>query len=440
MNLFFKKLFGGFETAEKMEAKEKQLIADFLRYRKFAESDTYQEYQKLFEVVKSADFKENKKTLKNRKYSDTQEYLDMREYKKLVSNGKLHAYFKTLKSKELVAFLNFKDTEDYLKLGNKLEVRKSPTLQIFKKFEKSDEYRNYARFHNSVPVSEYENLKEKIFTEEFKKSNAFWADKNRWEKTEQYAIEQTFFKIVDSEEGKFFFSTDPKKFEEIAKQQLIVKDNFKWKNLDESKWEAGFCYANKNLKSVHSFLNELQANAGGKNIHSGNALTISTKHQKTKSAAWDTTKGFVEKEYNFSSDIINGHNFIEQPYSLIRAKIRFEGSPVHAFWLSGGEKLPHINIAKTNGKRTIEAGVYDYEGKYCSTKISGLNLSNYHIFSLYCLNNELIWKINNLEVFRTKHRQHFQNLFPVFNSFIPDKKHASAGRLQVDWVEVYNIN
>jgi hypothetical protein len=439
MNLFFKKIFGKFENTEKMEAKEKLLIIDWQRYKKFAESDTYKKYQQLFEIVKSANFKEHKKTLKTRKYKDTQEYLDMAELRKLDSNKKMKEYYKTLNCKELSAFLNFKATDDYLKLGNKFEVKKSPTLREFKIFEKSKAYKNYIRFHNSTPVSEYERLNKKIATEEFKKANAFWADNNRWEKTEEAAVERAYFKIVDSEEGKFFFATDPKKFEEIEKMQLIAKDNFRWKNLSESNWQAGFYYSNENLKNVHSFLHELQANTGGKNIVIGNTLSIFTRHQQTKAAAWDTAKGFVEKKYNFSSDIINGHRFIEQPFEMIRAKIRFEGKPTHAFWLSTGEKLPHINIAKTNGS-TVEVGVFDSEGRYSSTKISGLNLNDYHIFALYWQNDELVWKINNLEVFRTKHRLHFQNLFPVFNSFIDSKKQASEGKLQVEWIEVYNIN
>ena len=437
MNLFFKKLFGGLESTEKMEAREAQLFADLIHYKRFENSDEYAEYKRLFEIVKSAEFKEKRKTLKTRKYKDTLEYRELRRFDKLDRNSDIKLYYHILKSDQLSDYLAFKETDEYLKLGDKRELKKSPKLKEYKKFEKSKNYKNYVRFHNSFPVQEYERLKEKISTDEFKKANAFWENPNRWNTTEEYVLKRKFYDIVDSEDGKFFFSTDPKKFKDIENLQVYIKDYFKYKNLDESKWKACFYYTNTDLKSVHSFTDEKQANSGGKNISTGNGLKIFTRKQKAVSPAWDKQKGFVEKEYEYTADVVNGHDIVEESYCSIRTKMRVKGKVNHAFWLTSGNKLPHINIAMIKGRK-IEVGVYDARGDYYYTKIRGINPNKYYIYSVFQSKDELIWKINNIEVFRTRNIISGHRFFPVFNSFIPKKRRRpTEGELDVEWLEVY---
>jgi len=439
MNLFVKKIFGGFQNTQKFETIEKQLIADYHRYKKVESSDELKEYHRLFEKVKSASFKEIKKTLQNRKYKDTQESRDMHAFHRYHNNSKIKLYYDTLKSRALADFLAFKESDEYIALGDKKTVKKSPKLKALKQYEKSTEYRNYLRFHESYPIGEYERLKDKILTPEFRRANAFWADNKRWLKTEEYDLEQQYFKLADSADIKFFLATDPKCFKWVEKTELAFREDFTWKNVEESKWKAEFYYANPNLKSVHSFLNERQANVGGANVAGGGkGLTIATRHQKVKSAAWHTAKGFVEKEFDFTSDVINGHDVFEQKGGFIRAKIRFNGAPKHAFWLSMGEKTPHINVMLGKGKK-IEVGVYDKNGKYYSSKIGGINPAQYHIYSLYWTDKELVWLINNVVVFRTSNAVPKEKLFPVFNSFIPAKKRDGEGALQVKWLEFYEV-
>ncbi|MDR0828573.1 MAG: hypothetical protein LBN95_00475, partial [Prevotellaceae bacterium] len=288
MNLLFKRIFGKFQSTPKFEAAEKQLVADCNRYRKVEQSDELKEYRRLFDIVKSADFKERKKTLQNRKYKDTQESRDMHAFHRYDSNSKIKLYYNTLKSRQLADFLAFKETDEYLQLGDKKAVKKSPKLKALKKYEKSAEYRNYIRFHESYPISEYERLKEKISEPEFKKANAFWADAKRWLKTEECKLEHDYFKLADSSDIVFFLAQEPKRFEWVEKAQLTFREDFSWRKIEESKWKAGFYYSNPALKTVHSFLNERQANTGGANVVGGKELTIATKIQNFKSPTWHT--------------------------------------------------------------------------------------------------------------------------------------------------------
>ena len=74
MNLFCKKLFGKITPTAKLEKNESELITAMHRYAEVEKSVELAEYKKLFHIVKSAKFQENKKILQNRKYKDTEEY------------------------------------------------------------------------------------------------------------------------------------------------------------------------------------------------------------------------------------------------------------------------------------------------------------------------------------------------------------------------------
>ena len=136
-------------------------------------------------------------------------------------------------------------------------------------------------------------------------------------------------------------------------------------------------------------------------------------------------------------DVVNGYNLAKEEYCGIRVKMRCTGNVNHAFWLTSGSKLPHINVALIKGK-TIEVGVHDARGDYYYTTVTGINPSKYYIYSIYQKNGYLIWRINNIEVFRTRNIIAELRFSPCFSSFIPaDKVDATEGQLDIAWVEVY---
>ncbi len=442
MNLFWKKLFGGIDSTAKVEEKHKRLIEEYNRYNSIKGSKEIEEYKVLFEQVKSSDFKENKKTLTSRKYNDTQWYRDATKFEKLSKDASLKSYYEVLESAELEKFLRFKNSNEYILLGKPEEVQKNAELTAYKKYEQSSDYKLYTRFHNSYKTKEYEELKAKVSSEEFKKENDFWKNEKRWETTEAHQIERRYFELCENSDIKFYNSIHPSKFEGFQKYTIGFQDGFKWNSIDASKWNVGFYKNNSELKSIYSFVNELQANNKGNNISVSNGtLQIHTKEEKTKACAWHPEKGFIEKEFAYTSDVIHARNAVCQTGGIFRAKMRFTGSNDvnHAFWLAGDEQTPHINICKFNGKE-VEVGIHwqsKYENKYSSQKIKGLNFNDFFIYTLEWNNKELIWYINDYEVFRTNDFVPSKNMIPMFSSFISDKKKGGTGTLEVDYMEVF---
>ena len=443
MNLYWKSLFGGLMSTAKYEDKLHKELADYKRFLLISESKELEEYNELYKQVKSSSFKELKRTLVSRKYKDTQEYRDMAKFKKLDKKSDLKLYFQILESSILADYLAFKATPDFVSLANHDLVKKTPELARLKKFEKSKEYKIYTRFHNSYIVKEYLELKDKVSHPEFQKNNEFWSNSKRWETTKEYQEEKRFHQLADNDDIRFYVKHKIEDFKNIAGYELVFEDNFDWNSLNASKWDAGFHYKNPAFVGNHSFANEQQANNNGNNVRviAGN-LHIVTKEQKVEALTWHPEKGFVQKEFDYTSDVIHGCNACCQKGGIYRAKMRFAGAKgvTHALWLKGENKTPHINICKCeNGE--VEVGIYwssKFETKYTSTRIKGLNLSKFFIYTLIWNEKELIWYINDLEVFRTSIFMTQEAMYPMVNSFIAEGKKAGEADFEIDYIKVYS--
>jgi hypothetical protein len=439
MNLFWKRLFGGITPTAKLEKNEADLVIAMHRYEEVGKSIELAEYKSLYHIVNSANFKENKKTLQNRKYKDTEEYQSYKKYTKLKNSPSIQLYYSVLDSEELKSYQLFKSTPEYEQLGDKKKVSANETLKKLKDFEHSKAYKTYMRFHESFIIKEYEQLKLKIASPDFIKANDFWKNQNRWTSTPEYVQEQRMFELAKNPDIDFYENEKPERFDKYKKLNLTFNDEFNWNTLDKSHWNFGFHYKSPALIGNHSFANEKQANHSGKNVSVDKGiLKIATKHEKVVAPAWHTKKGFIEKEFQFTSDVLQTADKFRQKQGIFRAKIRCSGNFHHAFWLGADSKLPFINIFHYNGKHITLGNTNKHVVD--GIKITGLNHLEYFIYTLVWTEKELYWMINDLEVYRTASNIPKEAMYLAFNSFISEKQHGSAGHLEVDWVRVYTIS
>lgn len=444
MNLFWKKLFGGLTSTEKLEQQEVDLLMAYKRYCDVEVSEQLAEYTELFHIIKAADFKEKKKTLQNRKYKDTEEYRDFKKLEKLNNNADLKLYFEVLDSQELKDFLAFKESEDYEKLGDPKLVKADETLQRFKKFEKSKAYKVYVRFHESYILTEYEDLKKICSDEKFIEANNFWKNKDRWKTTEEYKTEQRYYELQNTPDIKFYSETDPKSFVEIDKWKTTFEDKFEGDAINVEVWSHGYYNRAESLKKIYSFSNEKQANTAGDNIQvNGGNLRVITKPEKTEALAWSATSGFKMKNFDYTSGVVHTGNAFQQANGLIKAKLRINGSTdiSHAFWLGTDGKLPHINLFYYNGKNII-VNNFSTDGSSALVDkevISGISPMDYYIYSLEWTPTELIWSVNNIEVYRVNKNVPNKSMFLALNSFIAENQKGGSGALEVDWIKVCTL-
>jgi len=438
MNLFWKQLFGVITPTAKLEKQEADLLQAMHRYAEVEKSVELAEYKKLFHIVKSAEFQENKKILQNRKYKDTEEFQTSKKYKKLHTSPAINLYFHVLHSEELKQYLDFKATPEYELLGDKKKVKASEHLRRMKAYEKSKAFKTYSRFHNSFIIKDYEELKARISSPDFKKSNEFWANEKRWHNTPEFAQQERFYELAKNPDILFYENENPKRFADYNTRKLTFHDDFKWNTLDKSHWNFGFHYRSGQLIGDHSFANEKQANNSGKNMSVVDGiLKLETKREKVKSRAWHAEKGFIEKEFHYTADVLQTADKFRQKYGVFSAKLRSTGNLNHAFWLGSDDKLPNIKLFHYDGKK-INIGNAN-KNLFDGIKISGIKPHQYFIYSLIWNEKELIWKINNLEVYRTASNVPVESMYLAFNSFITEKQRGTTGSLEVDWVRVYEI-
>jgi hypothetical protein len=204
-----------------------------------------------------------------------------------------------------------------------------------------------------------------------------------------------------------------------------------------SNWKPGFGYASSSLKDDHSLASDKQAYNGGKNTFFVNGnMEIELREETKKAAAWDTKKGFIEKTFNYTSDIMNTRAAFAQEQGLFMVKMRSQGAGCQFLGLSSGKGgKPMVALYFYNGKK-IQMGVVT-NGQSYLTKLSGASRSKYYVFSLRWTAEELIWYVNNLEVFRTANTLTKDELFFLAQSFLPSAAKAGEGRMQVEWIRVY---
>ncbi|MFV0391509.1 MAG: family 16 glycosylhydrolase [Paludibacteraceae bacterium] len=437
MNLFWKRLFRRLQSTSSFERK-----LDTVQITRVDDGQEFTSHQirdkdRLEEFVNSSDFKQKKELYKNRKYKDTDENRIMRQYEKLLNDVNIKLYYETKNSETLREYLDFKSNPDSLNLKDLSILEVSEKIEKLKSFEQSSAYKNYSQYHESLAVREFEELKKKISEPEFQQANAFWANPDRWETTYEYRMEQRLNDII----GEKSVSSKKNKsslFKKYGQVRLTFSERFDWHKLEDSRWSAGFHSGNPRLVGNYSFTNELQANNNGYNVSTADGvLTIRTVQLPTHSLAWDVQKGFLEKDFAYTSDVIQTSATFRQRYGIFCAKIRCSGAVHHALWLSGDKKLPHINIFHFNGKEITlgNATLHKMDG----IEIQGIPEDQFFIYTLEWTPRVLVWYVNNIEVYRTTDNIPYESLYFGVNSFIPKNQQPEIGKLEIDWIKAYEV-
>lgn len=406
------------------------------RYRQVENSAELKEYLELKQTVESKEFKQKKYNLIHTKYKSTPTYEIIREYKKLLHDKQLQLYLEMETSERLKNYLAFRQSENYVRLQSAKEVRNSLELRQMAEFEKSKEYKSYLTYRDSKLPARFKALVAEVATDEYKKQHAFWSNPNRWKTTDEYQQEVRYKRLAAMADIVFYMQQDKQEIERLEQWKTVFADEFDWQRLADSKWRAGFGYDNQKLLQEHSFANEQQANSGGKNVGTVDGkLHLFTKREKMTAPAWDAKKGFVSKEFEYTSDIIQTAENFRQQGGLFMAKIRTAGNIHHALWLGSGKKLPMVSLFHYNGKRIV-VGCHGEKG-FDGEVVRGISPTRYYIYSLRWTEKELVWYINNVEVYRTTHNIPQEKLFLAVSSFIDEHQRAMEGQMNVAWVRVF---
>jgi hypothetical protein len=448
------------------------------RFKEMDGSEKIREYEKIELFIESPAFREKQK-MRPITFRDTDEYRKLDEYKSLRRDPEIKAFLKPprkfrdlfrsskkksaikpeiVKTKSILRFeeldalvkspefeakrkmkpVTFKDSDEYKTLLEYKRLKASLEIKEFYKFKLSKEYSNYLNIDGSARLARYHELQDYLATQEFKQTKEYLLDKKRFEKTEMFREISEYEKLKKNSDIIWYFKIrESDKFNILKGRELTFSDEFDSEKLDSSKWLTNYYWGEKLLKDRYSVESDLQAYTEKDNFEIRNSiLKITTKPQKIAGKVWSATNGFTEKEFSYSSGLINSGNSFRQKYGVFTAKIKLGNQGARsAVWMLADKITPHLDICRTSGGKVW----FDYFSPNGATSRSSLGsryAGDYFIYTLEWTADKLVWKINGIQVFSLTSDVPQDPMYILLAGGV-DKPVNGITSMEIDWVRVY---
>lgn len=451
--------------------KKSKQLTDFLS---FDNSKELEGYIHLKNEVESIDFNSIEKK------ENPEEFEKLNQYKKLTKSGKVKSYFKFKESdkyknfveldgsEEIEAFLElekqiespefktqleevknlkFENTEEYKKQQEYKVLKKSPEIKKFYKFKDSEKLAIYTELNDSQNIVEFEELESHINSDEFKEEKKYLLVKDKFKLSEEFKQAEEYKKLKNSEKIKWYLKLEKQNdFDKLHEWELTFEDDFNENKLDADKWMTGYYWGKNLLQDDYVQVNEKQFFKDSNVEIANSSLRIITKQEKVQGKTWDPVIGFYQKEFDYSSALVNTGQYFRQQYGLFKAKVKVNHAyPIHhAFWLLGEKITPEIDVFKYGKKSSSKLEVANYwngDGHLKSAKkaFGGLNFSkDYFIYSLEWSNEKLTWKINDVVLYEQTEGIPDEPMYIVLSSGINQEGNPIVPcTMEVDWVRAY---
>jgi hypothetical protein len=452
--------------AEYISLKKEKEIKRFLKIQERGEivkTKSIQKFEELDDFINTPGFA-SKKDLNKSEFKKTAEYSKFIEYKSLKKSREVRDYLKSLENpidlkskkilryKELLAFvgtpefrakqnmkpITFKDTEEFKKFQEYKNQKDSSEIKEYYSFLGSKEYSNYLATNGSKRLASYNELKGYVASKEFIDQKAYLLDKKRFEKTTMFKEAAEYDKLKKNADIIWYFKTrDSARFDILKGRDMTFHEEFEGNNLDTSKWLTNYYWGEKLLGDRYSVESDLQAYTEKENFEIRNSvLKIHTKPQKIKGKVWAAGKGFSNKEFGYSSGLINTGNSFRQKYGLFTAKIKLgDASARSAFWMIGDRITPHVDICRTSDGK-VWFDYFSAKGNKAKTSLGSRYSGDFYIYTLEWTKESLVWKINNTEVFRQTSDVPQEPMYISLAGGVSKPLNGST-IMEIDWVRVY---
>jgi hypothetical protein len=438
---------------------------------------------KVLEIkITSSEFLEKKLSMKKKEFKNSKEFAEFREYISLKNsrpykkylilvNSPMRKYYDELHgSKEIEAFedlqryvssvdfkqqrraienYTFKATPAFKQFEEYNRLKKSSEIRSYFKFKDSDEYKNFLNLKDSDRIKSYEKLRDYINSNEFIEHKAYCnkSPKKRWKESENFQLLKEFELLKIDEKIKWYFrSLKAKKFAWLRVWKESFMDDFIESKLDKKKWITRYYYGEEMLKDSYSLSQDKHFVTDGKNIDFDHSiLRIITRKEVVKGKSWHPKHGFITREFGYTSGLVStGKNF-RQKYGTFEAKIKFDKSKQiqNAFWMVSKTMVPHIDIAKANGKLVLGnawGNAKDLKSiKIFSKKLGRTKFTeDFYIFTLEWLPEKLIWKINGVEIASSKQGVPQEPMYVVLSSGLQyDVNSDLPAQMEIDWIRCF---
>ncbi len=482
--IFSQQLFGKIKPTETIEKKRKTLLDDFEEFNRVEKSEELAKYLELEKQVNADEFKKKKAEIESLQFKGSKEYNAFKELERLKKSKKIRNYFKIADSPELKKFDNLKNSQkikdyddlfEYVKKGQYSKERSEFKTQqkskkekdkfeqsdaykkystfkqlasdgdvkFFLKFNKSSLYKNFLNVKDSSDLKRYDELTKMVDSEEFKQRKAYLEDKNKWQKTEEYAKQQEYLSMKKLPHlVKYFSYKNGNAFDFFRKWEVSFEDDFKSVKPNKEKWSGKTYIAEKMLGDNYSLAGDLQVYTDGENVKGNGKLAIEIRKEKKTGKVWHVSSGFLPIELDYTSGVVSSWPSFWQEDGIFEAKIKFAPvkQMVSSFYLSGEQNMPRLNLIEMGAKNRVgiisaENGKANVEG----LDVSNLKKNQWYIFTVEKEGSNIVWKINESEVFRTQNNLFNGKLHLSASALVVDEISASQlpATFEIEWVKCY---
>ena len=459
-----------------LKLQKKKGFRDFLN---LYNTDVVSDFENLKRKVENAAFKAKLSTIPKKERKASEEYQEYEKYKRLKKEPRFKYYLKIKNSDLFAAFKKMHDSAE-LEAYNELDryvhsdefkqARKSIESQIFKdtdaskkqkefnalknskpitfyfKFKDSALFKNYLQMKDSEKIKEYEELKSFIASDKFKKVKEYMnlSSGKKFNLSEEKQMIDEFNNLKKSDAIKYYFKNkDSKKFDELRTWSVSFEEDFASSSIDTNKWLTKYFWGDKLLNESYSIASDKHLITGNNLNVNNSILEIITRKERVKGKAWEPTIGFFDKEFDFTSGLLNTGKSFRQKYGKFEAKIRFnQNFPVnHAFWMVSDRKVPHVDVVKfgknlsfNNFWRNGSPSLHQNSNKVKLSKYA----KDFYIYALEWTANELTWTINGITVATQTTGVPQESMYIQLSSGLyEDSELLQPAVCEVDWIRCY---
>lgn len=445
-------------------------------------SKTLNHLEELYQMVNSSEFMIMKRTMSDHDFKKTSEYAKFKEYQNLQSEPEIKSYHKLIENK---AFTNYKLLENSQKLEeyNRLEkfvhssdlnnakkefelkkatelhklndyntLKKSVKIKSYYKLKNSKDIEYFRKLHGSAELEKFRELEKYVNSNEFKEIRDYMKSPDKFKKSPEYQQLLEYRKLKKSATLKWYLKLKGSdRFDEVGKWELAFSDDFNGNSLDKSKWLTSFYWGDQLLNKGYSLSTDLHFYKESGNCELDNGmLRLYTRKEEVSGQAWDPALGFIPRDFEYTSALINTGKSFRQKYGAFEAKVRMHPSQAvyHAFWMLADKSVPHIDIFRFSGQKRKSIGISNYwqsTGKRddinrTHENIAGPDFSKgFFIYRLEWYPDRIVWKINNTVVRIEEEGVPDEPMYIIFSSGVEGDPSGNGlpTSLDIDWVRCY---
>jgi hypothetical protein len=384
---------GYLPSSHRYEKQSRRMDDKYAYFHNIAASDVFQRYLALDAYVNSPNYPTDIKRIKSLQYKGGPEHLQQQHYK-------------TLKK--------YKEIKKYLKNGEKND---SPLLQ------------------------EFIALHELVSSSAFQQRVAYLKNTKKYKESSAYQQFLEYRRLKKSSTVKEYFYLQKKYkavFHELDNWKLLFMDEFEGQQLSQywsTHQEAGLGTLNANYVQNNEY-HALDA----ENISvTENKLRIALNADEQEGIAWDEKFGFISRDFNCSSGIVNTANLFQLRYGKIEVKLRVPKlkNVYHAFWLNTNTPTPAISLFNFCNNYLV-TGIYQPTGADQSRRRLHLSHQEFYIVEMKWGKKVITWKINGKEVSRKANTVNIPLFFQLTSGAVGEiQQEKLPQHFDIDWIRVH---